>query len=292
MQVSKWLKFILFLVRIAIIALPVFLLGWLVYKDLVVSGELTAVYNFKDLSPFITVLRPQSRVSEPKAEAGNWYQQIKEQPVYFDIRLPRHFNLAAVKLIYQNIDQPIFELGAMVDKDRWVFDLKPVENRIVNFLFSDKFHWSYITSGRTVLFQKNPHFKTVKEFLENLPPQELIATYNYKLNYQFRIPDYQPKAEGLEINKSLRGSHRMYTYIKNEPLDFSFWIQDVNRHFGDDYVSIDVYQGDNLIYSDFIKDDGNMTDNLKMSAIKEVKISLRIYLKVLTGLRILPPAMI
>jgi hypothetical protein len=56
----------------------------------------------KDLSPFITVLRPQSRVSEPKAEAENWYQQIKEQPIYFDIRLPRHFNRAAVKLIYQN----------------------------------------------------------------------------------------------------------------------------------------------------------------------------------------------
>src|SRR3989338_9514812 len=113
-----YLRVLLIFIRIIIIIIPCTVLLWLVYKDLVVSGQLRAKYNFHDRSPFITVLRPQSRIEPPQHEKGVWFQQIKDQPVYFDVRLPRSFDMAKVSMVFQNIDQPIIELGALADKDR------------------------------------------------------------------------------------------------------------------------------------------------------------------------------
>ncbi len=273
MKVSLLVKIILFIIRVVLAALPVFLFGWLVYKDLVVSGELVAGFDVKNLSPFITTLRPNDRVSEPKKLNEIWYQQIINQPVYFDVRLPRHFDSAKIKLVYQNLDQPIFQLGALVDFDRWLFDLKPVDNEILNFLYSDKFHWSRVNSGNITLFQKNLNYNSVEDFLKNFPPLNSVAVYNYELDYDFKIPGYSPAPGGLAVNKSLRGEHRLYTYLENEPLNYTFLIQDVNRHLGDDYLSIEIYNKKNeLIYSKFIADDGNATDNLKMFDVKEINV--------------------
>lgn len=66
----------------------------------------------------------------------------------------------------------------------------------------------------------------------------------------------------------------MYAYIKKKPLNFIFWIQDVNRHIGDDYIGIDVYKDDEAVYSSFVKIDSNTSDNRAMSEVKEVKVFL------------------
>lgn len=263
--------------RFIIYTVPIIVFSWLVYKDLVISGILEAEYDFSHPSPFISVLRPQGRLSEIMIDdQGNAYQKIVDQPVYFDVRLPRRFDTATVRLRYKNSDQRVFEIGAMVDKRLWQFDLKPVENKIIDYLFYDKFRWSSIRSGDTILFQKDPQYRTVEDFLNNLPPTDKIAVYHYKLPYTFSLPGYQPQEGGIEIHKSLRGFHRFYTYIKNEPLDFTFLLQDVNRHRGDDYMSIDVYslQNDAVIDSEFIKIDENVSDNAVYSKTQEVRLHL------------------
>lgn len=274
---SKYLfKAVIYLTRIFLIAIPVILIVWLFSKDLVVSGQIEAVYNFDELSPFITTLRPQSRVEEPISDdQGNYWQQIKDEPVYFDVRLPRHFDKAEVTINYKNLDQSVFELGVLADKKNWIFDLKPVFNITLDKLFADKLNWSRLQENSIVLFQKDQRYQKIEEFLNNPPSPEKVASYNYKLENKFILPNYFVRNKGIEINKSLRGSHRLLTYIKNETLDFNFLIQDVNRHLGEDYLNIAVYDdsGD-LLQTKFLKDDGNITDDGKLSEVKEININI------------------
>ncbi len=272
----KYLKISLFFIKIIIYCIPVLLFMLLAYKNLAVEGTIEAVYNFKEKSPFISVLRPQGRLSEIKKDSrGSYFQEVKDEPVYFDIRLPRPFQRVEVGLEYKNIDQPIFELGAMTDKERWQFDLKPVENKVINFLLQDKFHWNTIEKDGIYLFQKNKKYKSLEDFLSSSPSVDSIATYNYTYDKAFTIARYKAKDGGVQIHKTLRGSHRMYTYIKDEDLNFTFWFQDLNRHAGDDYVSIDIYHDSNNVYRDFFKIDEDAKDSRKISPVKEKNIILK-----------------
>ena len=272
----RYLKVLLFFIRITIYCIPALLFSFLVYKNLAVNGNLEAVYDFKEKSPFISVLRPQGRLGEIKKDSrGSYFQEVKDEPVYFDIRLPRPFQRVEVGLEYKNIDQPIFELGAMTDKERWQFDLKPVENKVINFLLQDKFHWNYTEENGTFFFQKNKKYKTLQDFLSSSPSVDSIATYNYTYDKAFAIKGYKAKDGGVQIHKTLRGSHRMYTYIKDEDLNFSFWFQDLNRHAGDDYVSMDIYHDSSNVYRDFFKIDEDAKDSRKISRVKEKNIILK-----------------
>ena len=92
MNREKRVPFLLLSIRLALWCVPLAVFAGLVYRDLVVTGVLEADYRFIRPSPFISLLRPQSRVSEIVSdERGLPYQQVKNQPVYFDVRLPRHF---------------------------------------------------------------------------------------------------------------------------------------------------------------------------------------------------------
>lgn len=268
-------KVILLVLRISIFALPLIVFCWIIYKDFVVSGKLVSQYDFKTLSPFITVLRPQGRVSEIKEDGGGvFYQELKDEPVYFDVRLPRSFSKAKIRLRYKSFHQGVIELGAMTELERWNFVLKPVENQIINFLLQDKLHWDIVREGDVILFQKQKKFSSIREFLENLPPAEFIASYNFSVEKEFVLEGAEVKKGGIDIFKTLRGSHRMHVYVKDEPLDFIFLLQDVNRHAGDDYASIDVYRGKENLYHDFIKLDENSKDNRIMSETKEMRVRL------------------
>lgn len=266
---GKLLKISLIFFRIAILVVPFVLLFWLLYKDFIVSGSLFAVYDFKTQSPFISVLRPQSRVSDIQNDmAGRYFQKILGQPIYFDIRIPRRLDTADITLVYKNIDQPVFELGALVDKEFESYDLKPIENRTIEYLLRDKFRWDVLRDHEILFFQKSKKFSSIDDFLQNLPPQEKIATYNYTIPKDYKMKNFIRKADGIAINKTLRGSHRLSVYIKNEPLDFEIWIQDVNRHDGDDYLSVDVYNKDSdLVYTKFLKPDNNVFGDRKMSEV-------------------------
>lgn len=269
-------KILLFILRLIFLLLPFALALWLLYKDFVVSGQLFASYDFKNPSPFISVLRPQSRVSEIlHTDTGDYFQTIKEEPVYFDIRMPRMLSTAEVSIVYKNFDQQIFEAGAMTDKDQWIFDLKPVENNIMDYLFQDKLRWTLARDQDVVLFQRSKKFQSISDFLDNLPPNEKIATYNYAIPKDYIMKNYVARPGGVVINKTLRGSHRMYAYIKNEPIDMEIWIQDVNRHEGDDYASIEIInKNSESIYSSFVKPDNDAGSSLKMSDVRKEHIAV------------------
>ena len=100
------------------------------------SGKITYVYDFKKDNYFISKLTPDARVEERQ----NNKQKIIGDPVYFSLRTPRRFNKAKLTLKYKRCKQepqcapanlPIIEVGALVDKTVWRYDLEPIENYIM-----------------------------------------------------------------------------------------------------------------------------------------------------------------
>ncbi|MBU1164104.1 hypothetical protein KKA15_00905 [Patescibacteria group bacterium] len=268
-------KLIIYLFKIIFIVGAAILIFWLIGKDLVMSGYLVANYDFSKPSPFITTLRPQGRVLEPVMDSnGDYWQNIIDEPIYFDMRIPRHFDIAEVSLTYNNLDQEIFEFGILADKQNFIFDLRPVFNAKINNLLADKLNWSQLAENDLILFQKEKKFISIDEFVTNPPALNSIATYNFTMDSKFVLPEYNAAKNNQTIDSSLRGNHTLLTYIKNETLNFEFLVQDVNRHVGEDYLSIDVYNdGGDLVVSEFLKDDGNISDNGNMSIENKLAIN-------------------
>lgn len=106
-------------------------------------------------------------------------------------------------------------------------------------------------------------FASVEDFLHQAPPRDQIAQYNYDLSPYFDLPGYTPSNTALELKKSIRGKHELYTYIADdEALDFSFVVQDINRHAGEDPIIFTVVGPDNTIVKKVVEpDDGNAAGN-------------------------------
>jgi hypothetical protein len=99
-----------------------------------------------------------------------------------------------------------------------------------------------ITEENKVEEKSDPEFVSPQEFLNNFPDPTAVLQYNYALSSHLEMPGYQKSHKTIEINKSMRGSHEIYTYIgQGEDLNFIFTIQDINRHAGADFLKITVY---------------------------------------------------
>lgn len=243
---------------------------WFFYMAVVPFGKIVYVQNFKnDKNYFIQKLTPAERVKE--TEGGS--QKIIGNPVYFALRTPRRFNYANLEIKYKNNSNlPIIEAGVLMDKTVWRYDVKPVENKVIDDLVEK---WEVLRQNGIMLLQKQKRYNSIDEFLENLPSRSEIALYNYNLENKFLLADYQASSQEKVINQALRGNYQIYTYIKNEDLDFDFSFQDINVNKDTDPIEINLYYENQLIDSRHLDDDGIASDNGAMSQIRELKLLTR-----------------
>lgn len=117
MQLNKVHKIIRAILIIAPIAFVVFLIS----KDLVISGKLTAEYDFRHNSPFILTLGPTERISEIKKENGVYFQSLYDDPIYFDVRLPRSFQTITFWFTFRANPSGQIKLSGFVNKEKWQF---------------------------------------------------------------------------------------------------------------------------------------------------------------------------
>ncbi|XOU94781.1 MAG: hypothetical protein ACNFW9_01810 [Candidatus Kerfeldbacteria bacterium] len=103
-------------------------------------------------------------------------------------------------------------------------------------------------------------YLSINDFFSNFPEPTKVLKFNYDLDSFLEIPGYEQSNKVLEINKSLRGSHEIYTYIgSGEDLNFIFTLQDSNRHNGEDVLNVKVYNSKNeLIEEVSAPDDGEI----------------------------------
>lgn len=241
------------------IFVPVALVGYLVWVDAVVSGELSATLDIGRQSPYISPLHPGGRLQPISVDAaGVTSQTIIQQPVYFDVRVPRGLRELEVRLTYQNLDQLLVEAGPQVSDTPWTFQLGGVEHQALDFLLQDTARWSSLREGEVVLLQRDRHYDSVAAFLANPPPRDMIATYRYDLPPQMQLPDYVPKPDGAEVTAWLAGSHRFYTYAAaGEGIELNLEVQDTNRTLGADPLTVVITQNGTPPHTASFPDDGN-----------------------------------
>lgn len=231
------IRIILWLVLAAVI-------GWFFYMKIVPTGKISYNHDFSRPDYFIGKLTPAERIDLTKGEA-----EIKGGPVYFSLTTPRRFKQAQVTLKFKNTtDFPVMEMGLLNNKAAWSYDLKPLENKIIDQL---SLVWPAVgTENGVRLIEREKKYKTIEDFLGNLPSRNEIALYNYNIKNNFLLAGYEPSFKDNLIDYKFRGSYQFYTYIKQERLDYIFNFIDLNVDSGDNNkVLIKIYSPDGLIYS-------------------------------------------
>lgn len=250
----------------AIIAVPVVVLLFLGLQRLAPSGVFTVSAGTLERSPYINRILPQERA--PQSEAGDYVSLIAD-PAYMAVHLPAEdFATAEIALTYRNHGQSVFELGALTDIFSQSYDLKPIASTLL-----DESAWSSLREGERLLLQRNKEYQSIAEFLTNPPSRSRIATYHDELGTPYRETNYQPLGGRQTFDVSLRGYHKIVTYIKNETLSFSLSYMDMNRTFGSDDGVIRVWNENNeVVYERNFADDRNTTENQMSSALTTIDI--------------------
>jgi len=235
-------------IRIFLWLILAIIIAWFGYMKIVPSGNISYDYNFSQPSYFIGKLTPAERVEITKTEA-----KIKGGPVYFSLKTPRRFEQAEVTIKFKNTtDFPIMEIGLLNNKEAWNYDLKPLQNKIIDQL---SLAWPIALGENGVrLIEREKKYNTVEQFLGNLPGVDEIALYNYSLKNNFLLNSYEPSRENNLIDYKFRGSYQFYTYIKQEELDYVFDFVDLNINEANGQIAIKVYSEGKEIYSVYTAD--------------------------------------
>src|SRR5512133_2746521 len=239
----------IFLAAASVVAVLV----WLVVANLVPSGIFEAHWRPDAPSVLIGPIVPESRLLPLGiAEDGTPYRSLVEEPVNFDVRLPSTFATATVKVKLAGEPQ-IVELGGLASRETWTNDLRPGLNAII-----DALAWPSVRANGLTLYERHPDFKTVDDFLANLPGNG-VAVYRADVSGLIKIPGYVPAATAQTYSTSFRGAASIKVYLNNEPLDFAFKAQDVNRHVGADaFTAVATLNGARVARAQ-LADDGNDT---------------------------------
>lgn len=115
--------------------------------------------DFKKKTALCGELVPTARVAAAKNGIV-----IKEEPVYFDVRLPRKYDKVEAEVEYSGLAADILEFGVSRDTARRAFDFAPLENRVL-----DNLAWQKIEGGGVVLYQRKLVFKNIAEFEKKMP---------------------------------------------------------------------------------------------------------------------------
>jgi hypothetical protein len=253
MRLFRWLF------QFIIIAIPVCLFVWLLMIDIAPSGERAVSWRVDEPTPFIDRLLPDQRILEgQETPEGAPYMSIIEEPVYFGMHLPyTTFDEMEVTLMFANADQPIVELGSLVDIQSQAYELQPLHNQII-----DALDWGITQQDDVFLYQRVKSYTTIDDFVSDPPERSSIAVYHADFEAPYREVDYRPFGSSQTFDVSLRGYHKYVTYIKDETFDLAVSWMDMNRTTGADEGVVRLRnEDDEVVYEHFFEDDDNRTEN-------------------------------
>ena len=225
-------------------------------------------FNFLGGRGFFYKMGPEERLIDDNKMIGD--------PLYFYVRAPRSFSEAIMTIKYKISASSLaknnylnIETGILMDKSNWRYNLYPVFNNKLNEIFSA---WSVVKNEDVILAQKNKKFSQLADFIEHNDFSN-SAFYNYNLDYDYILSDYQAETDKTLSILNLQGSYSFYTYIKEEDLkiDFSFLNKNNNNIQA---LSIFVYYQNNLIFdksltADIFSSDSPVNFNLNLSDLPE-----------------------
>jgi hypothetical protein len=246
------------ILTLVMLLIPFGLFVWLVMVDIAPRGERTAQLVAGQMSPFIDRLLPDDRLLGLQRVNGQAFETMVEQPVYFRVTPPlTAFTNLDVEVWFKNHGQPVLELGGLGDVRAQAYTFLPLQNQII-----DALTWPHVTDGTVTLWQRVRTHDSVEAFLDDVPDDAVIATYQYDLEGPFRLASYLPSDQTYTLRESLRGHHKYVTYIKDETFMLTVDVEDMNRTTGADEGFVRVYneRGEGVLEARF-DDDGNTTEN-------------------------------
>lgn len=289
--------------KIISLSLLIFILAVFLYLKIVPFGKISYVRDYSQAwhsgKGFIYGFTPAERI---ESTAGNLPRLIGD-PIYFSLFTPRTFDKAKITVIYRDhlsTSTPLVEAGVLVDKLVWRYDLKPLQNNILDKLM---FIWPRLEENGVMFLQKEKNYSSLIDFKKDLEtgnlkncsggPASCVAIYNYPLKLNYHLVDYQ-NSEAVVLANPLRGAHQFYLYLNNGPLRLAFDFVDLNQDKELDPITVTLYSGDKVIVSKQLLDEnpapasGQLEEksltlepaNLSAGAYKvEVKISDDVVIK-------------
>ncbi|MDD5341298.1 MAG: hypothetical protein PHC97_02565 [Patescibacteria group bacterium] len=103
----------------AVIFLSLCLAFFLIARDLVWSGKLIVSTDFKEFTPYFSILKPQGLINIDSTP------EVLDDPVYFDLSLPRDFQKADLEIEYKDDFKYKIKIGPNIGAD---WELKPLDN--------------------------------------------------------------------------------------------------------------------------------------------------------------------
>ena len=246
------MKNIIITIRIILWSLAVFIIAVFVYLAIVPSGEIEYNFDFNKESGFIGKLKPKERVEFGDKKFRN---KIVANPVYFNLYTPRLFETAELEIKYKNKgDIPLVEAGVLVDNVSWNYDLKPVQNKLIDQL---SLVWENKNENNLLILKRPDNASSTYEcnfFDDNASSTDInnLAVYNYKPSITYVLNDYEAgdgKIKNIDNFCALRASWEIATYIKNEILDFNFSFKNLNKKENKNSVDLLLFYDGELIDS-------------------------------------------
>jgi len=264
------MKFFLRFIQLILILIPFGILYYLSQQYFVPSGEFKIQHSVQDTSAYIDPLAPPDRVEQPIKLNNEWSQAIIADPVFFFLHPHRAFSKLSFEIWFQNETVPIVEFGGRVRTNPEGYDLRPLQNLLI-----DKLSWEKISQDGLTLLQKKLNYDSIDDFLANPPKRESVAVYKADYPAPLRLTDYRPSPTLQTISVSFRGAHEMKTYVKDETLSFEFEYMDMNRDEGSDPVVAIVFDEKGKPVADArAEDDGNSKRDAVPSTMKKLVLSV------------------
>lgn len=260
------------LVVVVALLAATFLAVRVLYRIALPTGSLVVKGDIATPAPYVSDLKPSGRYVETIVDGdGVARTGIIAEPVYLDLDPPFAFDAVSLALSYENPERGPVEVAALASTPEQIFDRRIVEQPLL-----DALSWKRVTGGRYALFQREQRYPSVDEFLRTPPQRSAIAMLGADVAFlpPFRIEGYVPSSERREIVVSLRGRHELLTYVKDEPLDVAFVVQDMNRAQGEDPIEVVVRRGDDggIVSRTAFPDDGNAEGDQRSTPLRTLPI--------------------
>ncbi len=255
---TKWpflFKFRLFLASILLI-----LVGVVLYFKIVPFGHISYSHSWpaglRSGRGFIYDFKPGERISID--DSGSL--KMSADPIYFSLFTPRAFDQAKITIKYRDrlsSSTPIIEIGVLRDKTTGRYELKPLDNKILDSLLNN---WQKLINndGSLVLMSGQAYYDVQKFWSDfysgrlvgcNGQVADCVATYNYNLN-QFsatNLSDFSEPVQPLVITQPWRGTHDFYVYLKGGAWRFDFNFVDLNQDKSADPITLRLYSGKDIV---------------------------------------------
>lgn len=213
----KTLNKIVVFIKLIITLFAISVVFFILEKNYAFFGTKSFSYDFKEDNYFISHLEPWERLSKIQTENDFFFQEIKDEAVYFNVKKPGDFQTIEVSITYQNPAASIFDIGLRVNNNGNYTKL-PLEAKLIENLT-----WDKIQNGDVTLFQKKKEFNSVDDFIASFPKEKKVIAHNFDLKKHVSENNLiKENITPLRTNADLDGIDYLITEYTN-PTESNGW---------------------------------------------------------------------